>query len=127
MSATDYLEAKVLDHVLRNTAFPQPSALYMALHTANPGEAGTANEVTGGSYAAQPIAFNAVVPGSGQALSNGGVNFTAMPAVTVTHFSIRDAVTGGNVLYVGALSASQSVSAGGTLAFAAGQVIVTCD
>lgn len=125
MSATDYLEGKVLDHALRNTAWAQPSALYMALHTANPGDTGTASEVVGGSYAAQVIAFNA--SSGGVAASNGAVSFAGMPAVTVTHFSIRDAVTGGNVLFVGPLSSPQTLTAGATLAFSAGQVTVTAD
>ena len=127
MSATDYLESKLLDHVLRNTAYSQPAGLYMSLHTANPGDTGTASEVTGGSYARQPIAFNASVPGSGQALSNGAVSFTSMPATTVTYFGIFDAVSGGNPLFDGPLSSAQTTTAGATLAFAAGQVIITAD
>ena len=125
MSATDYLENKVLDHVLRNTAFTQPSALYMALHTADPGDTGTASEVTGGSYARQTIAFAAA--SSGTAANSGAVTFAAMPAVTVTHFSIKDAVTSGNPLFVGPLSASQTLTAGQTLAFAAAQVTISAD
>jgi hypothetical protein len=125
MTATDYLEAKVLDHCLKNTAFAQPAALYMALFTANPGETGTANEVIGGSYARQPVAFGAAA--AGQSVSSGAVNFTAMPAVTVTHFGVFDAVSAGNPLFNGALTASQTVSAGATLAFNPGQVVITCD
>lgn len=125
MSASDYLENKLLDHVLRNTAFSQPAALYMALHTADPGDTGTASEVTGGSYARQTIAFAAA--SSGSAVSSGAVNFTAMPAATVTHFSIKDASTSGNTLFVGALSTPQTTTAGQTLTFPAGQVSVTCD
>src|SRR5436190_1993271 len=102
MSATDYLEAKVLDHALRNTAFSQPAALYLALHTADPGDTGTASEVAGGSYARQTIAFAAssgTTPAT--AASSGAVNFAGMPAVTITHFSIRDAVSAGNSLFTG--------------------------
>lgn len=124
MSATNYLETKLLDHVLRNTAYTQPSALYMALHTADPGETGTGSEVTGGSYAPQTIAFSAA---SGDTASNSGaVNFATMPATTVTHFSIRDA-SSGNPLFVGPLSSSQTTTAGQTLSFAAGQVTVSAD
>lgn len=124
MTATNYLETKVLDHVLRNTAYTQPSALYMALHTADPGDAGTGSEVVGGSYAPQTIAFAAAV---GDTAGNSGVvNFATMPATTVTHFSIRDA-SGGNALFVGPLSSPQTLTAGQTLSFAAGQVTVSAD
>ena len=125
MSATDYLELKLLDHCLRNTAFTQPAALYMALHTADPGETGTASEVAGGSYARQTIAFNAA--SAGVAVSSAAVNFAGMPAVTVTHFSVKDASSGGNTLFVGALTTPQTVSVGVTLSFSAGQVTVSCD
>jgi hypothetical protein len=124
MSASNYLETKLVDHVLRNTAYTQPSALYMALHTADPGDAGTASEVVGGSYAPQTIAFAAASAGS--AASSGVVNFATMPAVTVTHFSIRDA-SSGNPLFIGPLSTPQAVSAGQTLTFPSGQVTVSAD
>jgi hypothetical protein len=124
MSASDYLETKLLNHVLRNAAFTQPSALYMALHTADPGDSGTASEVTGGSYAQQTIAFGSTAGST--AVSSGVVNFASMPACTVTHFSIRDA-SGGNPLFIGPLSTPQTVTAGQTLTFPAGQVSVSAD
>jgi hypothetical protein len=126
MTATNYLEDRILNHVLRNTAYIQPTGLYMALHTADPGEVGTGNEVVGGSYAPQAVVFTAVVAGTGQAVSSGAVSFAGMPAATVTHFTIRDAPTG-NPLFYGPLSAPQVVSAGATLAFNAGQVVISCD
>ena len=125
MSASNYLENKVLDHVLKNTAYTQPATLYMALHTADPGDTGTASEVVGGSYARQTIAFAAA--SSGSAASSGAVSFAGMPAATVTHFSIQDAVSSGNPLFTGALSSSQTLTAGQTLSFAAGAVTVTAD
>src|SRR5204862_8060012 len=128
MSATDYLEAKVLDHALRNTAFSQPAALYLALHTADPGDTGTASEVAGGRYARQTIAFAAsagTTPST--AASRGAVNFAGMPAVTITHFSIRDAVSAGNSLFTGPLAASQTVTAVSTVAFTAGAGTVNAD
>jgi hypothetical protein len=127
MSASDYLEQKLLNHVLRNTAFTQPSALYMALHTADPGDTGTANEVTGGSYARQTIAFGSVATINTPATNSGAVNFTSMPAVTVTHFSIQDASTSGNPLFIGPLTTPQTLTAGQTLTFAAGSVSVGAD
>jgi hypothetical protein len=127
MTATNYLEAKILDHVLRVAAYTQPTALFMALHTADPGETGVGSEVAGGSYAPQAIAFGAAASPSGASVSSATVTFSAMPAVTVTHFSIRENTTTGNPLFVGALATPQTVSAGANLQFAAGQVSVTAD
>lgn len=124
MSASNYLETKLLNHVLRNAAYAQPSALYMACHTADPGDAGTANEVTGGSYAPQTIAFGSTATDT--ASNSGAVSFASMPAVTVTHFSIRDAAAG-NPLFVGPLASPQTLTAGQTLTFPVGTVTVGAD
>ena len=49
----------------------------LSLHTADPGAAGTANEVTGGGYSRQSCTFAAAASG-GRALSTA-VNFTLTP------------------------------------------------
>lgn len=87
----------VLNHYFRNQAFTPPAAVYMSLHTADPGLTGL-NEVTGGSYARQAITFGAAA--SKSITSSNTVDFTGMPAATVTHLGIWDAATAGN-FYVG--------------------------
>ena len=52
---SNYLENKVLDYVLRDQADWAPTAVYLALHTADPTDAGTGAECSGGSYARQAI------------------------------------------------------------------------
>ena len=125
MTATNYAETKLLNHALGNTAWTMPTALYMALHTADPGDVGTASEVVGGSYAPQLIDFATTAGAS--CVSAADVNFASMPAVTVTHFSIRENTSGGSALFVGPLSTPQTTTAGQTLTFPAGQVSVTAD
>jgi len=127
MTACDYLEGKVLDHVLRNAAYTQPTGLWLALHTADPTEAGNIAEVVGGSYGRQAINFNPQV--NGTAASSNGQNFTNMPNVTITHFTIKDAQTTGtgNSLFWGVLSIVRNLSAGDPLSFAAGQILISCD
>jgi len=125
MTACDYLEGKILDHCLRNTAFPQPPALYLCLHTADPTDAGTANEVAGGSYVRQVITFAPQVGST--APSNNAQNFPGMPQCTITHFTIRDAVTGGNALFWGVLSIQRTFNAGDPCSFGAGQILISCD
>lgn len=124
MSISNYLENAILDKVLRNTDFSVATGSYLSLHTADPGKTG-ADEVTGGSYARQAIAFDAAVTGS--AGSSASESFTGMPACTVTHVGLWDTVTVGSFLWSGALSASKVVNSGDTFQFAAGDVIVTLD
>lgn len=125
---SDYLEGKILEHVLKATSYSSPATVYLALYTAAPSDSGGGTEVSGNGYARQSIAFAAQ---SGGSISNSGtVTFptaTGGSWGTVTHFGIFDASSNGNLLYWGALGASKTVANGDTIAFAASSVTVTED
>ena len=123
MSISNYLENKVLDKVFRNTDFTV-TTLHVSLHTAAVGETG-ANEVTGGSYARQTATFD--VAASGATANSGALNFTLMPAVTITDFGIWDAASVGNFLWGGVLAASKVVNLNDTVQFAIGDIDITLD
>jgi hypothetical protein len=136
MSASNFLELELLDHVLGNAAYTAPATLYVALHTADPGEAGAqnTNEATGTSYARVAVTNNATnfPAASGGSKSNGtAINFPTPGSGgwgTVTHWSIGDAASGaGNILFSGALTLSKTINAGDTVSFAAGALTVTAD
>jgi hypothetical protein len=125
MSMSDYLENIVLNLTLRNTAYAQPATVYVALHTADPTDAGTGAEVTGGAYARQAIAFNAAAGGS---ITGPTADITFPTATanwgTITHFSIRDAATGGNQLFHGPLANSKVIQTGDIFKFLSGSISV---
>ena len=56
---SDYLEKKILDYVLRDTADWAPAAVWVSLHTADPVDAGTGTEVSAGSYTLSSITVDA--------------------------------------------------------------------
>lgn len=94
----------------------------MRLHTGAPGTAGTSNEVTGGSYAAQAVAFSAA---SSKSASNSAVEeYTGMPDQTVTHVSLWGA---SNTEFRCSIQLDTPIDAdaGQTVRFAAGQITVT--
>lgn len=124
---TNYLENKVIDHLLRNTAWVMPTTVYIALFTAAPSEAGGGTEVAGGSYARVQVgpsqsAWSATQGGTsgpssgttGQSANVADITFPAPTANwgTVTHFAIMDALTGGNMLMQTALSVPKVVNSG---------------
>lgn len=144
MSAmTDYLENKLIDHIFRGRAFTAPTQLWVGLFTAGPSDAGGGTEVTGGSYArATPgvnsdTAWNATQGGTPAAASSGTGGQTANPGTltfpaptanwgTITHFALFDAVSGGNMVFQGALAASKTVNNGDAApTFTAGQLTFT--
>jgi len=124
MSATDYLEKKIMDHIVGQAPYTPPTTLWMALHTQDPGDVGSGYEVAGGSYAPQQVQFGATTSPGGVTANTNTPTFTAMPAGTVTHFSIRDA-SGGNPLFVDALSPPVNLVAGALLKFDPGTVTLT--
>lgn len=123
MPISTYLGNELLDHVLRNSAYTPPATVYLSLHTADPGLTG-ANQVTGGSYARQALAVDAAASKATQ--NTAAEAFTGMPAVTVTHVGIWDAVSAGNFLWGGALAASKTIAnAGDTFTIAIGDLDIS--
>jgi hypothetical protein len=117
---------------LQNSA--TAGSLYVALHTADPGEAGTAatSEATYTNYARQAVART--VGGwtvSGNSATNAAqITFPQCGASgnTVTHVSITTASSGtSKILYSGALNSSLAVSLNITPLFAASGLTVTED
>jgi hypothetical protein len=123
MSISNYLENAILDKVFRATNVTVTTA-YVSLHTADPGETG-ASEATGGSYARQSVAFDAAA--SGATANTAAINFTLMPAATLTHIGVWDASTAGNFLWGGAASASRTTASGDTYQIPAGDLDITID
>lgn len=126
-AASDYLENKLLDHTLRNTAFSQPSALYLGLFTADTGlEANSPSaEVSGGSYARKTVTFAAA--SSGSAATNATVTFDTATANwgTITHVAVMDAATSGNVLFWGAVTTSKTIESGDTFQVSSGNLTIS--
>lgn len=109
MSISNYMEDRLLNN-LRNTS-GAVAAVYVKLHTGDPGEAGTSNAAT--NTTRQAISFSAASGGS--MASSGTVTWTSVSTTeTYTHFSLWDASTAGNCLWTGALSSSAAVTAGDT-------------
>jgi len=124
---SDYLEDKIIDHMLRNQAHTPPSTLYLALYTAAPSDAGGGTEVSGGSYARQTVTLSAA---SGGASSNSAdITFPQATADwgTIGWCALFDAVSGGNMLMWTALDASKDINNGDTLKFNAGDLDITVD
>jgi hypothetical protein len=108
---SDYAENKLLDHVLGTTTYTKPAAVYIQLHTADPGEAGTT-----AVFADNRRVVAAFAAASGGSASGSGSPVALWSSVTaagtITHISIWDASTAGNCLWTGALSASKTVAIG---------------
>jgi len=124
-AASNYLENKVLDHVLTATTFTAPAARYLALFNNTSGnaatnlEAGTLTDevsTSGTAYARVAITFNAA--SSGSSTNNGAVTFATATASfgSITHVAVMDSDTegSGNVLFWGAVTTAKTIDTGDT-------------
>ena len=111
MSISNYAELKILDHTTGRSAWTIPAAVYVKLHTGDPGEAATSAAAT---QATRKVASWAVAA-SGAIATSATVEWQNVSTTeTYTHWSLWDASTAGNALWTGALSTSASVTAGDT-------------
>jgi hypothetical protein len=129
---SDFLENELLDHVFGNAAYSAPATIYVGLFTAAPTDAGGGTECTGGSYARIGVTNNATnFPAASAGLKSNGTAITFVTATgswgLVTHFALFDAVTAGNQLGWGALTASKTIDSGDTPSFAIGELDITLD
>ena len=135
-AASNYLENKVLDHVLTATAYTQPGTRYLALFTntstnaAANLEAGTLTDeisTSGTAYSRKAVTFAAA--SSGSSATNATVTFDAATASwgTVTHIAIMDGGTAGagNVLFYGAVTTSKLIESGDTFQVSSGNLTVS--
>lgn len=120
---SNYLKSKIVKHIKGEASYTMPSTLYLALYTQDPTAADGGLEVTGGSYSRKPISFGAESGGSAQ--SNAAINFTSMPTTNVSHWGIRDAASGGNLLYFGNFDIVQAITSGQTFTIDSGNVVIT--
>lgn len=135
-AASNYLENKVLDHVLTATSYTAPAARYLALFTNTSGsaatnlEAGTLTDeisTSGTAYARQAVTFAAA--SSGSSATNATVTFPTATANwgTITHVAIMDGDTegAGNVLFYGAVTTSKTIETGDTFQVSSGNLTVS--
>lgn len=144
MSASNSFETAILNLFFANSNFANvgdatglrgstaAGSLYISLHTADPGEAGTAvtSETAYTNYARVAVARSgAGFTVSGNSASNAAiVTFPACGATgaTITHFGIVETASGAGALHFSG-TASLVVSSGITPQFAIGALTVTAD
>jgi len=134
---TNYLDQQIQKLLFSNTAYTIPGTWYVGLSTTTPSQGASANftEPVGNGYARVSAANNstnwvpvASPPATGYTMqNNAALNFPSATGSwgTVTYFGIFDALSGGNLVGFGQLSAPQSVASGVAPSFAVGALTVS--
>ena len=135
-AASNYTEANVINALLRGVTFPLPSTVYVSLHTASAGETG-GNEVSTANWPAYvrkdaavggAIATGFAAPTDGVTTNAKQITYPGMNGasnVTVSHWALYDAATGGNLLAYGALQTARTLQPGDVFVFDIGALTVT--
>jgi hypothetical protein len=123
---SDYLEDAALNHVFRNTALTSPAAVYLALYTVAPTDAGGGTQVTGNDYARQAVTFGA--PSGGEIANTAEVSFTSThdPVQSVVAVGYFDASTAGNLLAWDTITAAD-LGVGAEIKFPVGDLTISLD
>ena len=121
MPASNYTETNIIEALLRGGTFQQATRIYVGLHTGNPTDAG-GSEVTAGAwpdYARVDAAKGGTVD-EGWTASVDGVCKNELQLIfpvhngpsdiTISHFALYDAATGGNMLTYGELVSPRTLS-----------------
>ena len=126
MSFSNTYETNVLTWTFTNGAVTRPTAWYLGLFTAAPGEAGGGTEVSGNGYVREAVTFTV----SGDLATNSAaVEFDVATGSwgTITHVAVFDALSGGNQIAYATLTVSKTIATGDVLRVPAGDLDITLD
>jgi hypothetical protein len=122
-----YLANALLGHVLRVAAYT-PTALNLALSTANPGDTGSGiAEPSGNNYARRSVSSSFGAASNGSSANNALITFN-VPSGSwglITHMAIYDQTT--NMLIYTTATPNQTPASGDTVQYAIGALTVTLD
>ena len=128
MSLTNSFETSVLTWLLTasSPSPARPTAWYLGLFTAAPGESGGGTELSGSGYARQSITFT--VSGN-NASNNAAIEFPTASGSwgTITHVAVFDASTSGNMIAYASLTASKTIDTGDVLRLPANDLDITLE
>jgi hypothetical protein len=126
-----YLANALLDHVFKNTAYTQPTHIYLALSTANPTDTGSGlAEPSENNYSRTQ--FDTWNTASGGHIDNNGVITCPQASGSwgaISHTALTDNGTraAGNVLIYSTLGTTRNIGTNDTATYASGALDITMD
>jgi len=135
-AATNYLERRILHYIFKNNSlsFSSPGdSIYVGLATVvSAAETGSLTEATFTNYARQQVPaadWTTIGDDSTDTQTATNTNNIEFPASggtteTITHVFVVDALTSGNILFVGALDANKTIADGDIFRINAGNLTI---
>ena len=128
---TNYLENALLEHSTGKTSWTKPTNTYAALYTVAPTDSTSGTEAaSANAYARQVITWGTAA--SGSIANSANIRWPATGSATgswgvVVAVGIFDALTSGNLLWYGPLSASVTIATGDSFQITSGGLTLTLD
>jgi hypothetical protein len=122
---SDYAENALLDWLMGGATPSRPSTRYLALFTSATDDASGGTEMSGGGYARQTITCGAASGGTCSNTNSLTFTISGVDPAAFTHAAVFDALTNGNRLWHGALTASKDLGDGDSIVFAVGELDFT--
>jgi hypothetical protein len=119
MAFSNYLEDQITGWINGSAFASAPTSTFVQLYSQDPTDAGSA---TGALYTRVAVAAGGWTRGTGGAgtLTNTAaitITSSAASGATATHVAVFDTITGGNMLFAGALTASKTIATGDEVKF----------
>ena len=129
--ASNYLEEAILNYFFRNQVVAQPTTIYLALYINDPTDADTGTEVSGGGYSRKQVIFGAPAQTGDKCVISNNAKIEFDIATTdwgsVSHWGIRTAASGGNLLCRGSFSRVENVQIGNRLTIEIGNLQISME
>ena len=121
------MEDQITGWINGSTFASAPTSTFVQLYSQDPTDAGSA---TGALYTRVAVAASGWTRGTGGAgtLTNTAaitITSSAASGATATHVAVFDTITGGNMLFAGALTASKTIATGDEVKFNASALALT--
>jgi hypothetical protein len=127
-SFTDHTESLVLNWLFTTNTATRPTAWFVGLFTAAPGETGGGTEVSGNGYARKATGTITVSGTATTATNSAAIEFDPASGGnwgTITHAAIFDASTGGNMLAYAELTTARTINDGDVFRVPASSLTIT--
>lgn len=114
--ASNWLEEAILNYFFRGQSVAQPTGIFLALYINDPTDADTGTEVSGAGYQRQQVTFGSPVQTGDKCVisNNQKIEFPIAGDDwgNISHWGLRSAQTGGNLLCRGSFSRVENVQTG---------------
>ena len=125
MDFSNYLANKLISATVRNTSYPAPRNVYLALFTTDPTKDNAGEEVNQASYNRQEVTFTSPTNGVSTNANQVDWNTATSNWGNVGWVAIMDASSAGNMLYYTALDNAKEILSGDQFKIDAGKLSLT--